>query len=127
MILLSFVALCLAIATLQFNRRAADDVTHLLLNVTAFLSALFCILVAPWYVQLLMLLSLLVLPTCTRDRRPFTSPAPPFASTVGIAKMLAQPISLPLLTSRRTLNHDTHTHPHRCRPPTTFSRHPPHR
>lgn len=76
MVLLSCAVLCLAIAALQTNRRAVDEVTRLLLNVTVFLCALFCILVAPWFIQLLMLLSLLVLPTCLLKRQAIHLPCP---------------------------------------------------
>lgn len=64
MVLLACAALCLAIAALQLNCRANDDLTHLLLNATAFLCALFCLLAAPWWVQLLMLIALIAAPSC---------------------------------------------------------------
>ncbi|MGF1499614.1 MAG: hypothetical protein ACFB8W_22735 [Elainellaceae cyanobacterium] len=76
MLLISLTAFFLAIATIQYIKVVNDDVGKLLGGLTALVCLVISLACAPWGLKLLLLLALLVVPTCSKGKPNGTLPCP---------------------------------------------------
>ncbi|MEB3359922.1 MAG: hypothetical protein VKK04_24565 [Synechococcales bacterium] len=108
MLFISLTTFLLAIAILQYIKVVRDDVGKLLGGLAVVVCVVFSLVYAPWGLKLLLLLVLLVVPTCLKGNQDNTFPCPRICLARG--RCLAQQSNC-FGWLRRNRIHTNHFHP----------------